>query len=380
MKYIKPLLVSALCAALLLGTTSCQLSKLLPEKTEDPATTTVASDATTTATAATEPVEPMDLASLDLSQYVTLGTYKGLTADETVTPLTDETFEEELTAFINSVTVYEDITDRATAKDDFILMDYEGKMDGVPFEGGTAKGATLELNENSGFIDGFADGLIGVMPGTTVDLNLTFPQDYYEHLAGKAVVFTVTVHAIRGEKIEPALSDDYIAKATNGDYTTVEAFRTYYRSYLEEAATAEAHDNALNTLWSAVYENSTFHSLPEQQVNYYISQYKAQYESYAAAYGMTYEAFAAAMGVTEESLKTQAETIAKQDLVFFALIKAENLTVTDEEYTAGLAKYAADAGATPADLEAYYGADYIRESLLWDEMMNLLYTNATITK
>lgn len=380
MKFISKLIPTVLAAALTLTMCSCQLSKLLPEKTEDVENTTAPLPSFTLPGSETA-VGPIDLTNTDLSIYITLGNYKDIAVDETVTPLTDEALETQLMAYLNSSPLYEEITDRPTAKGDTIIMDYVGKLDGVPFAGGTAQGQSIELSENSGYIEGFAEGLIGVTPGTTVDLNLTFPTDYHAtDMAGKSVVFTVTVHYIIGEAIPAALTDEYITKFTDGDYTTVDAFRAFYRTYLENKAKETAHTNALNTLFRTVFENSTFHQVPSQQVDYYYNKSRAQYESYAAAYGMTYESILAAFNLTDDALKTQAEQYAKQDLVFHSLVKAENLTVTDAEYVDGLAEYAASAGATPAELEAYYGSDYILETLLWDEMMEMLYSYAAVTK
>jgi trigger factor len=377
MKYIKPLIIAA---ALMLTLSSCQLSKWIPQKTENPAETTAPQMSITLPGTESDSV-PMDLAGTDLSAYLTLGKYKGLAADEKVSPLTDEEFEAELTKYLSSIPMYEEITNRPTAKGDVIIMDYVGKLDGVAFAGGTAQGQSIELSENSGYIDGFADGLIGVTPGSTVDLTLTFPTDYHAaDMAGKTVVFTVTVHYIQGEQITPELTDAFVTEFTGGDYTTVEAFRTFYRNYLDADAAEKAHANALNTLWSAVFENTTFHQVPTEQVSYYHAQLKAQYESYAASYGMSYETILSLYGLTDESLKTQAEQYAKQDLVFYAIVKAESISVTEEEYTAGLADYAASSGVSSAEMEAYYGKDYIMESLLWDEMMDVLYANANITK
>lgn len=380
MKYIKIITTAVLTAALMLTATSCQLSKLMPQKTESADSTTAPLE-TFPLPGSTTAAGSMDLKNEDLTKYVTVGNYKGLTVDETVTPITDEAFETQLTAYLNSATVYEEITDRATAEGDTIVMDYVGTLDGVAFAGGTAQGQTIELSSNSGYIEGFAEGLIGVTPGSTVALDLTFPADYHAtDLAGKAVVFTVTVHHIRGEKIAPEATDAFITKFTDGEFTTVDAFRAYYRDYLEMTAAEKAYANALNTLWAQVYENSTFHSVPAQQIDYYHAQLKAQYESYAAAYGMTYESILSAFGLTDAGLRTQAEEIAKQDLVFFSLVQAEKLTVTDEEYAAGLAEYAAGAGVSTAEIEAYYGKDRLVDSILWEEMLEMIYSYATVTK
>ena len=214
MKYIKSILALALTAAMALTASSCQLSKLIPEKTDDPAAST---DPLTTFTLS-QVAETTNLLTADMTKYVTLGNYKGLTATETVTPLTDEAFAAELNSYLNSVTIYEKITDRKTQENDTILMDYVGTLDGVAFAGGTAQGQSITLNANSGYIAGFAEGLICVTPGQTVALNLTFPTDYHAaDLAGKAVVFTVTVHYIQGEKLTPELTDAFITTFTDGE-------------------------------------------------------------------------------------------------------------------------------------------------------------------
>ena len=377
MKYIKPLIVSA---ALALTLSSCQLSKWIPQKTEDPAATTEPLTTFTMSDNQTS-AEPMDLTTADLSAYLTLGNYKGITAEEKATLLTDEEFEAEFTSYISGIPMYEKITDRPAERGDTLIMDYVGKLNGVAFAGGTAQNRSIELSENSGYIDGFADGLIGVTPGSTVDLTLTFPTDYHSaDLAGKTVVFTVKVHYIQGEIITPELTDAFITKFTDGDYTSVEAFRTFYREYLDAEALEQAHTQALNTLWGTVMENTTFHKIPDEQTAYYYDQLRAKYQSYAASYGMTYETILSLYGLTDEDLKTQAEDYAKQDLVFYAIVKAEGLTITEEEYLTGLSIYAMGAGAAAAELEAYYGRDYITESLLWDEMMETLYRNANIIK
>ena len=376
MKYIKPILALTLSAAMAFTASSCQLSKLMPEKTTDPAAT----DPLTTFTLS-QAAETVNLKTEDLTKYVTLGNYKGLTASEQVTPLTDADFAAELAAYLNNAIVYEEITDRKTEENDTILMDYVGMLDGVAFAGGTAQGQTITLNANSGYIEGFAEGLIGVTPGTTVDLNLTFPTDYHAtDLAGKAVVFSVTVHYIQGEKLPAEATDAFITKLTGGEYTSIDAFKAFYRTYLEESAIEEAHTAAVTSLWSQVFENSTFHAVPTEQVDYYYAQTKAQYEAYAAAYGMTYENILAAFGLTDAGLRQQAEQYAKQDLVFFAIVQAEGLTISDSEYDTRMLEYIEGTGATAAEFEAYYGREALVDSMLWDKMLETIYSYAVITK
>lgn len=376
MNPFKKILTATLAASLTLTLCSCQLSKILPSATEETTTGELITFTLPTTAPTAEPTEPMDLASADLTPYITLGTYKGLTATMSVTPLSDAEFETELTAYLNSTPVYEKVTDRAAVEGDTVIVDYVGTMDGVAFSGGTAQNQSVTISENSGYIPGFAEGLIGAMPGTTVAVDVTFPENYYEDMAGKAAVFTFTVHYIQGEAITPEATDAFITLFTDGAFTSIAEFRTYYREYLDATAESEAYTAALESLWSQAIANATIHSLPEQHVQYYYDTYKAQYEQLAQAYGVTMDQ----LGITEETLQSTAEDLTRQDLVFYALAQAESITLTDEEYAKRLSELAAQYGDTEANLVAYYGEDYLRDVFLYDEVQSMLYDNANITE
>ena len=157
--------------------------------------------------------ESTALKDMDVDKYVTLGEYKGLA----VTVDTVEVDEDEWDSLVNNV-YYGNITaenggitDRAVETGDTVNIDYEGKKDGVAFDGGTAQGYDLTIGSGS-FIDGFEDGLIGVMPGETVDLDLSFPEVYPNNpdLAGQPVVFTVTVNYIQPAQ-DGQLDDEVIS-------------------------------------------------------------------------------------------------------------------------------------------------------------------------
>jgi trigger factor len=355
-----------LCAGAL---ASCQLSKLFrkDKDNETAAETNAASDA-------------MDFYNADLTQYIKLGQYKGIAITVDVPELTDDDFNQSLNELLSENGYYEQVTDRAPVPGDTVNIDYEGYIDGKKFDGGSAEDQTLELSENSGYIDGFAEGLVGVMPGTTVTLNLTFPADYYEDLAGKAVTFNVTVNYVHGEYMVPELNDEFVVKYTNGEYTTVEAFKEYYRAKLEADLAAEAENEAYTELWQRIVENAEVIQYPQQQVLYYFNAQKSQYESYAASNSIDYNTMLSYMGVTEESMMESARSYTKEDLVFYSIVKAEGFSISDSEYASGAAGYAEQAGATVAQLEAYYGKDYITECLLWDKVLKQLFIWADVAK
>ena len=141
------------------------------------------------------------LKDFDPSKYVTLGEYKGMNITIPKTEVTDEDVDSYIDYLLSANESYVDITDRDVAQNgDVANIDYEGKKDGVAFDGGTAQG--YDLNLGSGvFIDGFEDGVVGMKVGETKDLTLTFPDNYAnEDLAGAEVVFTVTLNSIKEAK------------------------------------------------------------------------------------------------------------------------------------------------------------------------------------
>ena len=361
---------------------SCQLSELI-NRGDDDTTPADGADTTTQAPAETTPVveyDPVDFNEVDPLQYITLGEYKGVAVAVTYTALTEDEYDEAISALLEENSYYTQITDRATAEGDTINMDFRGFVDGEQFEGGTADGQTITLNDNSGYIEGFADGLIGATPGTTVTLELTFPEDYYEELAGKAVTFEVTVNYIQGELITPELNDEFVNTYTNGDYTTVAAFEEYYRQALQAELDATAESDAANSLWSSIVDATQVKEYPEQHVMYYYGELMAQYEYYASYYSVDLATVLSLYGATEESIMEDARLYAKQDMVIYAIVRQEGIEVTEDEYAAKLSEIALSAGATADAVEAYYGKDYIMESMLWDKVIRQLYDWAVVTE
>ena len=156
--------------------------------------------------------------------------YKGLAL--TIAPraeVTDEQVDELARSVYNdALTAEYGITDRAVAVGDKVNINYAGTQDGVAFEGGTADNQSLVIGSGS-FIEGFEDGLVGVMPGETVELNLTFPEDYMNaDMAGVEVVFTVTVNFIY-LSADDTMQDEAIAVMSDGEYATIDAFKMYCR-------------------------------------------------------------------------------------------------------------------------------------------------------
>ncbi len=324
------------------------------------------------------PAERPDYNALD---YVTLGEYKGLTVVPPSTETTEEEIDSEIRLNIQLADELETIEGGTVQDGDTVNIDYEGKKDGEAFDGGTAKGYDLEIGSNT-FIDGFEDGLIGVDAGETVDLPLTFPENYFsEDLAGQEVVFTVTVNEIRRA---PELSDELVSRMTDGEYTDVASYREYIRSDLEATKETDRMNEIKSDLLTQIANTSGITDYPQEMVDYGAANMKAYYQQQAEAYAMEFEDFLSSLlGMTEEEFDEQVEMAIKQnmqqELYLKAIAETEGIELTDEEYESGCETLAEDYYYDSVDeFVAAYGEDTIRVSLLQEKVLDFLVDNAVI--
>ncbi|MCM1113692.1 MAG: trigger factor [Muribaculum sp.] len=311
------------------------------------------------------------------SDCVTLGQYKGLKIN--LAPLKEyDDSEIELQTkmlYFDRVAESEGITDRPVELLDMVNIDYEGKKDGVAFDGGTAQGALLLIGSGQ-FIDGFEEGLIGVTPGETVDLNLTFPE-YYDsaELAGQEVVFTVTVNFI------PQMKDEKVASLGVENVETVDTLREYVRGVLNLQARNDYLATVEEIVLGQVIANSTFGELPEDMVAENRATYAQWLDRMAGTYGMDGETYLAMNGLDYEStLDSYAEQYTKQFVTVQAIADKENLNLSDESLDARLEAYAKTAGVTVDTLLAdNLTKEDFRESFLYEDVLYYLVDNAENT-
>lgn len=360
-----------LCAACLATTSAA----VLAEETE--AVTEVSTETDTEAEETEAKAERPDYKAAD---YVTLGEYKGLKVQIDLTASEDE-IEEELNSAISQADVMEEITEGTVAEGDIVSIDYEGKLDGEAFDGGTAKDYDLEIGSGS-FIDGFEDGLIGVNVGDTVDLNLTFPENYFsENLAGQEVVFTVTVHAI---KRMPELTDELVSTMTDGEYTTVDDYKASIRASLEEEKAGQRDAMIMSELFTQVAANTTINEYPEVMVDYGVQEMNDYYVDMAESFSMEFADFLSMyLGMTEEEFNEQVVLAVQQNLqqemYLKAIAETEGIELTEEEYEAGCEKYAETYGMESAEeLVENYGESVVRLSLLQEKVLEFLKESAVI--
>ncbi len=259
----------------------------------------------------------------DLSPYITLPDYMGMKLKKSEVTAS----EEQIQARLKADFLGKDVS-RAVQTGDTAVIDFIGKRDGVAFQGGTGYDYELKIGSGS-FIDGFEEGLIGVMPGETVDLNLSFPSDYHnESLRGVAVVFTVTVNYIKTDSLElPALTDEAVRILTN--FETV----AEYNEEMPKELSSILLENAVQTY---LFENAVIHSYPEDALSAHRNSYVRDITAILAPYGLEPdENGLAQLGMTPESFEKKADEYAKtavhSDLVLYAVAREQNIMPTEEQ-------------------------------------------------
>ena len=312
--------------------------------------------------------------------YVTVGEYKNLP----VTPITmEEMVDQRITQALSAASKYEKLEEGIVQSGDIANIDYEGKQDGVPFPGGTAAGYDLTIGSGS-FIDGFEDGLIGVAIGDTVDLNLTFPEQYHsEKLAGAAVVFTVKVNYV--QRAPETITDDLVKELTDGEYTNV----ADYRASLEEEITPDFENykesGIYTELMTQVYNNCTINDYPPELIEYGVASMTDYYKQYAQSNNMEWEDFLSqALGMDEASFKEAAESSTRnglqQELILMAIAETEGLDqVSDGEYQQKCEEYTQSLGyESVEEFKAEYDPEMIRVSIVIEKAQKFVRDNALL--
>lgn len=258
--------------------------------------------------------------SVDFDKALTLAEYKGITLDTSSNEY-GEFYDNVIVSDIKNNSLYIEKTEGTVSEGDIANIDYVGKKDGVAFEGGTDEGYDLEIGSNS-FIEGFESGLIGAEIGKTIDLNLTFPEDYgNEELNGADVVFTVTVNSVQTtDGIEP--KDIY----EDLGYKTLKE----YENDVKERATE-------NYFLNLVRSKSEIKEYPDEDVKTLKTQIKdALNNNFTSYYGMSLESYLTQNGMTmidfeNNLLNNQVKPLIAETMPLYAILDKEGVKITDED-------------------------------------------------
>ena len=279
-------------------------------------------------------------AEVAVKPEVTLGEYKGLSVDKVSNRVTakeiDAKLEEEQKKNARTVVV----EDRAVQDGDEVVLDFEGFVDGVAFEGGKGENYPLTIGSGS-FIPGFEEQLIGVEAEKEVEVNVTFPEEYHsEDLAGKAAVFKCTVHEIKAKEL-PELDDEFAAEVS--EFDTLDAYKADIKAKIKEQKIADGNRKKEDQAVEKAVANATM-EIPEAMIDTQVNQMAQDFAQRIQQQGLSMEQYFQFTGMTAESmmeeLRPQAVKRIETRLVLEAIAKAENIEITDERIDEELAKMA----------------------------------------
>ena len=320
-------------------------------------------------------------AEVALKPEVTLGEYKGVEVETVPVEVTDAEIDAEVDKQREQNARTIDIDDRAVEKGDMVKLDFDGSIDGVPFDGGKSENYDLTIGSGS-FIPGFEDQLVGVKIGDTVDLTLTFPESYpSEELAGKETVFTVTVNSVKRMK---ELTSDLVSTITDGEYTDVDAYKESVKETLIKNKEDSRDSEIKSDILSQISANSTIKDYPQEMLDYGLTNMQNAYKQMASQYDMEYaDLLQNYFGMTEEQFNEEALNVVKQNLDAEMYLKAiaekEGIEVSNDDYEAACQRYADTYGYDSVDdLKAAYDEDTIRISALQDKVLDFLEENTTV--
>ena len=271
-------------------------------------------------------------AEVALKPEVKLGKYKGVKVEKVDAVVTEEEVEAEINKERENNARNIEVTDRPVKDGDMTVLDFEGFVDGVAFEGG--KGENYPLTIGSGaFIPGFEEQLVGAEIGKEVDVNVTFPEDYQaEELKGKAAVFKCTVKEIK-EKELPALDDEFASEVS--EFDTLEEYKADVKAKLTEKKEKEAKDAKEAAVIEAIINDSDM-EIPDAMLETQQKQMVDEFAQRIQMQGLSMEQYLQFTGATYdkmvEQVKPQAEKRIKTRLVLEAIVKAENLEASEEEF------------------------------------------------
>lgn len=323
------------------------------------------------------------LSDFKAKDFVKLGDYKGVEIQVEEPEITDDYLDGYIDYLLMNNPVSTPVTDRSVEVGDVANIDYEGKLDGVAFAGGTAQGFDLTIGSGR-FIDGFEDGVVGMEIGETRDINLAFPDPYDPNpdLSGKDVVFTVTVNSISLQEA-PELNDEYVGSLGIEDCSTVEDYRNYIYDELMEQARENFEEDKKDAVLEAVEKNTVFDDMPEGMVNRLKDLLTNNMEGYAGMYGMDVGEYVANVygckpEEYEDVILEQAQRSARIYVMMSAIADKEKIAVTDKEMEEILTGEAQQYGASLEEYTEGLDKEGYREYLLFGKVTEFLAENAVI--
>ena len=294
-------------------------------------------------------------AEVAVKPEVTLGQYKGIEVDSFSTEVSAEEVEAKLAEEQNKNARTITVEGRPVQDKDEVVLDFEGFVDGVAFEGGKGENYPLTIGSGS-FIPGFEEQLIGVEPEQEVEVKVTFPEDYHaEDLKGKDAVFKCTVHEIKAKEL-PELDDEFASEVS--EFDTLEEYKADVEKKLREEKESTGKRAQEDQAVNAIIANAEM-DLPEAMIETEARQMLDNFAQRLQQQGLTFEQYMQFTGMTvdkmTEEMRPQAEKRIKTRLVLEEIVSAENIEVSDERLDEEVAKMAEAYGMEVDKLKEYMG-------------------------
>ena len=320
-------------------------------------------------------------ATVAVKPEVTLGEYKGIEVERAVVEVTDEDVENELKKVQNQNSRLLTVEDRPVQDGDQTLIDFDGYIDGKQFDGGKSEDYSLTIGSHS-FIDTFEEQLIGKNIGEECEVNVTFPEQYHaKELAGKPAVFKVKIKEIKVKEL-PELNDEFAEEVS--EFDTLDEYKNDIRAKLLESKEKTATTENENRVVGKVVENASM-DIPEPMIDTQVRSMINDYARRMQSQGMSMEQYMQYTGMTLESLqnqtKPQAEKSIRTRLVLEAVVKAENIQVSDEMVEEEIQKMADSYKMEVEKVKEYLGESEIKrmkEDLAVQEAVDFLVAEAKL--
>ena len=310
---------------------------------------------------------------------VTLGQYKGVEAPRAEVNVTDEDVDARLKEMAERDSRMVSVEDRPVENGDIVNIDFEGFLNGEPFDGGKSDSFDLEIGSGS-FVPGFEEQLVGMNAGEEKDIDITFPEDYHADLAGKAVVFHVKANSIKVREL-PALDDEFAKDVS--EFDTLDELKNDVREKLvkerEDAARRAFEDIVMSKVAEGIQADIP-DAMVEDQAQRFVDNFRMQIQSQ----GIPYDQYMKMTGMDEEKLLADAKGPAlgqvRMELAINAIVKAENLEASDEDVEAEYAKMASQYNMDVENVKKYMDAAVVREQVVRTKAIDLAVASAVAVK
>ncbi|WP_298022802.1 trigger factor [uncultured Dysosmobacter sp.] len=317
-------------------------------------------------------------ATVPVYPEVTLGEYKGLSAPKDEVKVTAADVDERLKQLSDRNTRLVSV-EREAKEGDTAVIDFEGFLDGKPFDGGKGENHSLELGSHS-FVPGFEEQVVGMKAGDEKDIDITFPEDYHADLAGKAVVFKVKVHEVK-EKEVPALDDEFAKDVS--EFDTLKELKADLKKKIAEERQKDADRAFEDALMEKVADGITA-DIPDAMVEAQCRQFLDNFKMQISQQGIPYDQYLKITGMDEAKLLEDAKEPAlrqvRMDLAVAAIIKAENIEASDEDVEAEFKKLADQYNMDLEMVKKYLQADQVKDQIVSQKAVAVVVDSATAVK